>query len=89
MDMDWVNLSASILPGSAMPFFNRLASSTALALVLLVAGCDPQRISGLEEGLSTEVDVRDRFGPPDQVWDEGNGSRTRGVQPPARRPAIT
>ena len=77
MDMDWVNLSASILPGSAMPFFNRLASSAALALVLLVAaGCDPQRISELEEGLSTEVDVRDRFGPPDQVWDEGNGSRT-------------
>ena len=60
-----------------MPFFNRLASSAALALVLLVAaGCDPQRISELEEGLSTEVDVRDRFGPPDQVWDEGNGSRT-------------
>lgn len=60
-----------------MPFFNRLASSAALALVLLAAaGCDPQRISELEEGLSTEVDVRDRFGPPDQVWDEGNGSRT-------------
>ena len=60
-----------------MRLFNRLASSAALALVLLVAaGCDPQRISELEEGLSTEVDVRDRFGPPDQVWDEGNGSRT-------------
>ena len=60
-----------------MPSFNRLASTAALALVLLAAaGCDPQRISELEEGLSTEVDVRDRFGAPDYVWDEGGGSRT-------------
>lgn len=49
----------------------------ALALVLLgISGCDPQRISELEEGLSTELDVRDRFGVPHHVWDEGNGART-------------
>ena len=33
----------------------------ALATLTLLAGCDEQRIKELEEGLSTEVDVRDRF----------------------------
>ena len=46
-----------------------------MALVLL-AGCDPQRISELVPGRSTEVDVRDRFGVPDNVWDAGGGLRT-------------
>jgi len=46
-----------------------------MALALL-AGCDPQRISELEPGRSTEVDVRDRFGVPDNVWDAGGGLRT-------------
>ena len=43
---------------------------------LAVVGCDPQRIKELEEGLSTEIDVRDRFGVPDNVWDDGNGTHT-------------
>ena len=43
---------------------------------LASSGCDPQRISELEEGLSTELDVRDRFGVPDNVWDEGGGGHT-------------
>lgn len=54
-------------------------ASTVISLVLIVlciSGCDPQRISELEEGLSTELDVRDRFGVPHHVWDEGNGSHT-------------
>lgn len=42
----------------------------------LVAGCDPQRISELEEGVSTEADVKARFGPPEAVWDEPGGART-------------
>lgn len=60
-----------------MPFLKRLSRAAVLALVsLLAGGCDSQRISELQEGLSTEVDVRDRFGVPDNVWDEGDGART-------------
>ena len=45
-------------------------------LALLLASCDPQRISELEEGVSTEADVRARFGQPENVWDEPGGART-------------
>ncbi|WOI45991.1 outer membrane protein assembly factor BamE [Acidovorax sp. BLS4] len=45
-------------------------------LAALLAGCDPQRISELEEGSSTEADVRSRFGEPERVWDEPGGART-------------
>ncbi len=57
-----------------MRILTHLAAMAAAVLALL--GCDSQRISELEEGLSTEVDVRDRFGVPDHVWDEGGGART-------------
>lgn len=48
----------------------------ALALLAMLAGCDPQRISELEEGVSTEADVRARFGEPEKVWDEPGGGHT-------------
>ncbi len=51
------------------------AAAAVLGLVALV-GCDPQRISELEEDVSTEADVRDRFGVPDNVWQEPDGSHT-------------
>ncbi len=38
-------------------------------------GCDPQRISELEEGVSTEADVRQRFGVPEAVWDAPEGGQ--------------
>ena len=44
-----------------------------VAIMLLAAGCDPQRIEQLEEGVSTEADVRQRFGEPENVWDAANG----------------
>jgi len=44
-------------------------------LALLVAACDPQNISELEEGLSTEADVRERFGAPEAVWDGPDGAQ--------------
>jgi hypothetical protein len=44
-----------------------------LALALLA--CDQQRIAQLEEGVSTEADVRARFGAPENVWDGANGER--------------
>lgn len=46
------------------------------AALLLLTGCDQQTISELEEGLSTESDVRMKFGEPDAVWQEPNGSHT-------------
>ncbi len=49
--------------------------SLALALLML-AGCDPQKIAELEEGVSTEADVRARFGAPAAIYDEANGDRT-------------
>lgn len=48
----------------------------ALLAALALVACDQQRIGELEEGLSTEADVRDRFGVPDHIWDEGGGART-------------
>ena len=60
-----------------MRLFLRAAAVAAAALSLLtLAACDPQRISELKEGVSTEADVRDRFGAPENVWDEPGGART-------------
>ena len=44
-----------------------------LGMMLSLLGCDPQRISELEEGVSTEADVRKRFGEPENVWDVPGG----------------
>lgn len=41
----------------------------------LLAACDPQNISELEEGVSTEADVRERFGAPEAVWDGEDGAQ--------------
>lgn len=57
-----------------MPHRFSVAAVTA-ALAMLLAGCDPQRISELEEGVATEADVRARFGQPEQVWDGPGGAR--------------
>lgn len=49
-------------------------------LVLLVAAsllsaCDAKNISELEEGVSTEADVRERFGAPEAVWEGADGAQ--------------
>ena len=44
--------------------------------VFALLGCDQQKISELEEGLSTEADVRARFGEPEKIWDAPDGGRT-------------
>ena len=56
--------------------FSALAVLCTLVSALLATGCDPQRISELEEGVATEADVRARFGEPEKVWDEPDGGRT-------------
>ena len=47
-----------------------------ISLFALFAGCDQQRIAELEEGVSTEADVRARFGEPAAIYAEDDGSRT-------------
>ena len=47
-----------------------------LAAIAALVGCDPRRIDRLEEGLSTEADVRAQFGEPEAVYAEPDGSRT-------------
>jgi outer membrane protein assembly factor BamE (lipoprotein component of BamABCDE complex) len=44
-------------------------------LVLVLGACDQQNISELEEGVSTEADVRERFGAPEAVWDGPDGDQ--------------
>ncbi|CAN7587907.1 outer membrane protein assembly factor BamE [Variovorax sp. LjRoot290] len=56
-----------------MRLTSRLAHFAALAAVLCLGGCDRQRISELEEGVSTEADVRTRFGQPENIWDAPGG----------------
>ncbi|MBY0411446.1 MAG: outer membrane protein assembly factor BamE [Burkholderiaceae bacterium] len=63
-----------------MAFHYRPAALAATVFSLLallpLAACDPQRISELTPGVSTEADVRDRFGVPENTWDEPDGART-------------
>jgi hypothetical protein len=46
-----------------------------LAAAAMTSGCDVQNIRELEEGVSTEADVRQRFGEPEAVWDGAGGER--------------
>lgn len=56
--------------------YRAAALAAATFSLLVLAACDPQRISELKEGVSTEADVRDRFGAPENVWEEPGGART-------------
>jgi hypothetical protein len=53
----------------------RLLLLAGLLALFALAGCDPQRINELEEGVSTEADVRARFGAPENIWDGPGGQR--------------
>lgn len=48
----------------------------AAAASLLLAGCDARKIEKLEEGVSTEADVRRQFGEPSAVFPDAGGGRT-------------
>ena len=52
------------------------AAAAGIGAVLWLAGCDQKRAEKLEEGVSTEADVRRQFGDPAAVFDETDGSRT-------------
>jgi outer membrane protein assembly factor BamE (lipoprotein component of BamABCDE complex) len=47
----------------------------ALAVLGLLAACDSKRIEKLEEGVSTEADVRKQFGDPASVATRADGTR--------------
>lgn len=47
-----------------------------LSFFLGLAGCDPQRIAELEEGVATEADVRARFGEPEKIWNAADMAGT-------------
>jgi outer membrane protein assembly factor BamE (lipoprotein component of BamABCDE complex) len=61
-------------------FFARPTLQCGAAAVLAVAcvwlaGCDQQRMAELQPGISTEADVRTKFGEPEAVWNGPDGAR--------------
>ena len=54
---------------------NGLVAAAVAAAVWALAGCDPQRIAKLEEGVATEADVRREFGEPAAVFNQVDGAR--------------
>jgi hypothetical protein len=58
--------------GTSMLLLNLLRKALIMGLfasLLTLIGCDPQNIAQLEEGVSTEAQVRAAFGEPERVWD--------------------
>jgi hypothetical protein len=47
----------------------------AVGMAAALVGCDVKRIESTEEGLTTEAEVRAKWGPPEAVWDGANGER--------------
>ena len=62
-----------VLPARALA---ALLPGLVLAWALALSGCDAQRIVQLEEGVSTEEDVRRQFGEPATVVQAADGGRT-------------
>jgi len=56
--------------------FERMVLASWFGALLALAGCDPQKIARLEEGVATEADVKREFGEPAAVYSEPDGSRT-------------
>lgn len=56
------------------PFSHPWRPVAAVLLLCALLACDQRAISELEEGVSTEADVRERFGPPEAVWDGPDGA---------------
>jgi outer membrane protein assembly factor BamE (lipoprotein component of BamABCDE complex) len=54
----------------------RALSIAALALAALLAGCDVKKIAELEVGVTTESEVRSKWGEPAATYTEPDGSRT-------------
>jgi len=61
-----------------MSLLHRVTATVAAvaASICTLVACDQQKINALEEGLSTEHDVRKAFGEPETIWPEADGART-------------
>jgi outer membrane protein assembly factor BamE (lipoprotein component of BamABCDE complex) len=55
--------------------WRRLSAACGIAGLMLLAGCDPQRVEKLEEGVATEAQVRQQFGEPANIVVQPDGSR--------------
>ena len=53
-----------------------IATMGIVSVLMGLAGCDPQRIAELEEGVATEADVRSRFGQPEKIWEASDMATT-------------
>jgi hypothetical protein len=53
-----------------------LISLTVLAATMALWACDLKRINELEQGVSTEAEVREKFGEPAAIYTEEDGTRT-------------
>lgn len=58
-----------------MRVWSALAKGLGLAVLVVAAGCDQQRVANVQEGLSTEADVRKQFGEPVQIIEKADGSK--------------
>jgi hypothetical protein len=55
--------------------FRKWLSGALLGATLLLGACDAQKMIELIPGESSEAQVRERFGKPDNVWDGENGEQ--------------
>lgn len=53
-----------------------VAAVAIVAVLVALAACDSRRAAKLEEGVSSEGDVRAQFGEPAAVYDDSGGART-------------
>lgn len=55
--------------------FGHAAVICLLATAVALTACDSQREKMLEEGVSTEADVRMQYGDPEKIWDGPDGGK--------------
>ena len=67
--------SATVKWAALGRFLPTLACVVAASVLVGLAGCDPQRVEQLEEGVATEAQVRKLFGEPANVIPQPDGSR--------------
>lgn len=61
---------------TAIPLTSRVLAFIFVAcLSITLMGCDQKRIDELEETVSTEADVRLKFGEPENIWDGPDGGK--------------